>query len=105
MKYLGQTSLNRGPDHRRRVAAVELVDGDDAGGRGDVDFGQPLAADHVDADEQQPALPELGRERGANLLFARGELGLRRLAADGEIGADLALTGDAVHRACDLAVD
>ena len=64
-----------------------------------------MAADHVDADEQQAALPELGSKRRADFLLARRELGLRGRAADGKVGANFAFARDAVDRARDLAVD
>src|ERR1700745_4293802 len=47
--------LDHVPDPRRDVRAAQPRNGADAGGRGDVDLGQ-VAVDHVDADEQQPAL-------------------------------------------------
>src|SRR3546814_9658270 len=53
---LADPPRDRVPDHRHRVGAVEAVDGDDAGGGGYVDLGQPLAADHVDArSEEHPS--------------------------------------------------
>ena len=54
-----------------------------------------MPADHVDADEQQPAPLELGPERGADLALAVGQLGRFGGAAGGEVGADFAL-----RRAC-----
>ena len=45
-----------------------------------------------------PSAAQISSSRG-------GELGLRRLAADREVGADLAFARDAVDRAGDLAVD
>src|SRR5687767_9714466 len=88
-----QLPLDRVPDEARRVGAVEAVDRDDAGRRGDVDLGEPLSADNVDADEKEPARLELGAEGVADLALSRRQIGLRRLAADGEVGADLALAG------------
>src|SRR3954447_19794796 len=110
MKYLGggsrsQPPLDGAPDQCWRVAAVERVDGDDPGGRCDIDLRQPLAADHIDSDEQQPALPELWSKRGADFLLARRELGLRRGAANRKIGADFAFAGNAVDPTGDFAVD
>jgi integrase/recombinase XerC len=52
-----------------------------------------LAADHVDADEQQAAPLELRAERGADLALGVGQLGRFGGAAGGEVGADLALAG------------
>ena len=43
------------PDHCSGVGPVEAVYGDEAGGGCDVDLGQVMPADDVDADEQQPA--------------------------------------------------
>src|SRR5690349_4237722 len=100
-----QLALDCLPDEARRIGAVELVDGDDAGRRGDVDLGQPLAADHVDPDEEQSAALQLRTEHAANLLLARRQLGLRRSAADREVGADFARAGHAIDRSGDLAVD
>src|SRR6185437_17027079 len=51
-----------------------------------------------------PARPELGGERGANFLFTRRELGLRRLAADREVGTDFAFARQAVDRACHFTI-
>src|SRR5438105_15856459 len=100
-----QSPLDRPPDQCRRVGAVELVDRDNSGGRGDVDLGQPAPADDIDSDEQQPSALELGGESGANLLLARGQLGLSGGAADGKVRADFALAGDAIDRAGDFTVD
>src|SRR5687767_10151689 len=111
MKSMTQRSMLSGPhldcfpDSTGRVGAVELVDRNNAGGRSDVDLGQPLAADHVDADEDQTASFQLRTERGADFLLGSGQLGLRRLAANSEIGPDLALARDAVDRPRHLAVD
>ena len=54
-----------------------------------------LAADHVDADEQQAAPLQLGAERGADFL-ARASVSsvVRAVAADREVRADLALARD-----------
>src|SRR5690348_7957064 len=99
-----ELALDRLPDPSRRVAAVEFVDRDDACRRGDVDLGQPPAADYVDADEQEPAALELGAQRGADFLFAVGELGLPGLSADREVGANLPFARNAVDGARDLAI-
>src|SRR5437667_6532440 len=87
---IAQSPLDRLPDQPGRVGAVELVDGDDSGRRGDVDFGQPLSANDVDAGKQQPALLELGAKGGADFLFAGGKLSLRHLTAHGEVGTNFA---------------
>ena len=63
------------------------------------------AADHVDADEQQPAALELGAERGADFALGLGQLGRLRGSAEREVGADFARARAAVDRAGDLALD
>src|ERR1043165_1697384 len=83
--------LNRLPNEAWRVGAVELIDRDDTRRRGDVDLGQPFAADHVDPGKDDAALLELGTKGGADFLFACRDLGLRRFPADRKIGTDLAL--------------
>src|SRR5438128_2204472 len=45
------------PDQGRDVGAAEALDLADAGGRGDIDFGE-IAADDVDADKDHVARPE-----------------------------------------------
>ena len=102
---LMQPALDRIPDQRRRIRPVELVDRDNSRRGGHVDLRQPLAADHVDADEDQPAFLELGPERRANLFLARREQRLRCRSADGEVRADFAFSRNTVDRARDLAVD
>src|SRR4051812_9229908 len=97
--------LDRVPDQPGRVRPVELVDRDDPRRGGDVDLGQPFAVDDVDADEEQAAPLELGSERGANLLLAVGQLGLRRRTADCEVRAYLALPGNPVDRAGHVSID
>src|SRR5688500_10267003 len=104
-RAFGDAAFDRLPDQCGGIGAVEPIDRDDTRRGGDVDFGQPLAADHVDPDEQQPALLELGPERGADLLLAFGQFRLRRRSANREVRADLAFAGDAVDRAGDLAID
>src|SRR5690606_37655048 len=98
-------SLDRVPDHARRIAVVETVDRDDPGWRGDVVLGPPFAADHVDADEDEAAYLERRAEDVANLLLARGEFGGLGIAADREVRTEFAFAGLAVDRARDLAVD
>src|SRR5215212_11822096 len=94
----GDATLDRVPDAPGGIRAVELVDGDDAGWRSDIDLGQPLAADHVDPDEQQPAALELGPERRADFLLRLRELRRFRGPAEREVGADLAGARSAVDR-------
>src|SRR5689334_8838409 len=93
---IGELALDCLPDQPRRVGAVELVDGDDPGRRCDIDLGQPLATDHVDADEQQATPLQLGTQPSANLLLALRELALRGLSADREVRADFSFTRYAV---------
>src|SRR6266550_3889763 len=91
MKYLGgEPALDRGPDQARRIGPVELVDGDDAGRRGDIDLGQPAAADHINADEQQPKALELRSKRFADFALGIGQLARFGGTAGGEVRADLA---------------
>src|SRR5690349_18344840 len=73
------------PDQARSVGAVELVDRNDAGRRGDVDLRQPLAADDVDADEQQAATLELRTERCADFPLGLGQLAGLCRTASGEV--------------------
>src|SRR4051794_34617236 len=106
MKYLGiQATLDRVPDQARCVGPVELVDGDNAGRRGDVDFREPAATDHVDPDKQKPAPLELGTKRGANLLLRFRQLSRFRRASGGKIGSDISFGRPAIDRAGELAVD
>src|SRR5688572_5752541 len=58
------------PDHGGNVRSAELGDLADAGRRGDVDLGE-IVADHVDADEDQPALFQFRPEASADLPVAR----------------------------------
>ena len=53
-KFFLQLCLDGVPDLRFQVDAVEAVDLLKAGGRRDIDLGE-IAADDVDADENQPA--------------------------------------------------
>ena len=73
----GDLRLDHVPDHSRDVVPAELCDLPDAGRRGDVDLGEVIA-DHVDTDEDQPALFQLRPEPRANLLVAVGEGGWLR---------------------------
>ena len=57
------------PDQRRDVRPAEILDGADAGRRGDVDLGE-LAVDHVDADEHQAALAQRRADGRADLALA-----------------------------------
>src|SRR5579871_2526661 len=60
------------PDVPFQGDLVEAVDLLDPGGRGDVDLGQ-IVADHVDADEDEPALLQGRTDGGADLAFAVAE--------------------------------
>src|SRR5438128_2400194 len=100
-----QPSLNRLPDEAGRVAAVKLIDGDNSRWRRDVDLGQPLSADDIDTNEQQPARLELRLERLANLAFGRRQLCRFRSAAGGEVGADFACPRAAVDCTREFAID
>src|SRR5687768_4743190 len=91
------------PDERRRVASVEMVDCNDAGGRGDVDLGQ-IAGNHIDSDEKQSAPRQLGTERLTNLQLARRELGRCCAPAGGEIGSYFPFARQAVDGSGRLAV-
>ena len=64
-----------------------------------------IAADHVDADEQQAAALQLRADRGADFTFAVGKLGLFRGAAGGEVGPEFALPRPAVDRSGNFAID
>jgi len=92
------------PDIDFDLGARQAVDFLDAGGRGDVDFGQ-VVADHVDADEDQPALGKRRADGGADFLLAGGQGGHRRLSAGMKVGPRLAVDGDAADRARRFAVD
>src|SRR5712691_12795045 len=92
------------PDHRCDVRPAESLDRPDAGRRGDVDLGEE-AVDHVDADEQEPALAQRRPDRRANLALARGEVGLRRRAAAHHVGAQIIGRRHPVDRARKRAVD
>src|SRR4051812_18309246 len=96
--------LDAVPDLRFQRHAVEAVDLLQAGRRGDVDLGQPIA-DHVDADEDQAAFRQLRTDRLADLEVALAERRLHRLAAYMHVGARLALGRHAVDHAGRLAVD
>src|SRR5262249_33824723 len=63
------------PDHGRHVRAAEIFHRADAGRRGDVDLGE-VTVNHVDADEEEPALAQRGADPGTDLALARGQLGL-----------------------------
>src|SRR5687767_14577009 len=73
----GPAALYRVPDLALDRSAREAIDLLDAGGRGDVDLGE-IAADHVDADEDQSAFAQLGADGVADLALALGEFGALR---------------------------
>src|SRR6476620_8217823 len=66
----GDLRLDPIPDHGFDADAVEAVDLLDAGGRGDVDLGEPVA-DHVDADEDHALLAQCRTDGGADFAVAR----------------------------------
>ena len=87
------------PDRDREIGAAEPLDRADAGRRGDVDLGE-MAVDHVDADEEQPALAA-ARADASRRSRARARVSsvvLRRAAAH-HVGADVVACGHAVDRA------
>ena len=92
------------PDQRRDVGAAEILDRADAGRRGDVDLGEEVA-DHVDADEQQPALAQRRAEAFADVALALGQIGRLRRAAAHHVGAQIVGRRHAVDRAGKFAVD
>src|SRR5258708_38432054 len=94
----GVARLDRVPDLRRQIRAVEPSDLLDAGWRGHVDFGDVIA-DYVDADKQEALLAQCRADRGTDVALARGQLGFERAAADMQIGARLALGRPPQHRA------
>src|SRR3954468_18868728 len=98
-------ALDSIPDQAGGVRAIELVDGDDSGRRGDVDFGEPPPADHVNADEQQSTALEFRPQRPADIAFRIGQLGRLGCAAGREVGANIPLLRPAVDGAGELAVN
>src|SRR5690606_34170962 len=71
-------------------AGVEgIVDFADAGRTGDVDFGE-VVADHVQADEQQAALAQLGADDGGDLAIAVRQRLRDPAAAGGQVAAGFA---------------
>src|SRR5258708_13330385 len=99
-----ETHLDSIPDLRFQRDAVETVDLLPAGRRGDVDTGE-IAADHVDADEQQAASGELRPDDLAQFPVALAERVLHRHAADMHVRTRFALGRHAVDDADGLAVD
>ena len=71
---LGEPRLDRVPNLRRDLDAVEPRDLLNAGRRGDVDLGQPIA-DHVDPDKDQALIAQGRPDRRADLAVAPGQLG------------------------------
>src|SRR5277367_1481985 len=69
------------PDRLLQVHAVESGDLLEAGRRGHVDLGQPVA-DHVDADEDHALLTQHRSDRGTDLPIPRAHLGFLRPPAD-----------------------
>src|ERR1700680_1839752 len=94
---LVEARLDRVPDPRCNLDAVEPRDLLDAGRGGDVDLGQPVA-DYVDPDKNQPLRAQCRPNRRADFAVAGGQPGLDRAGADMEVGARLALRWYAQHR-------
>src|SRR5882672_4114361 len=98
------TRLDAIPDLGLQRHPVEPVDLLQAGRRGDVDLGEPVA-DHVDADEDHAEPRQFRSDGVADLAVALAELGLHRFAADMHVGARLAFGRHAIDDADRLAVD
>ena len=99
-----QLRLDLVPHQLRDIRPADVLHRADAGRRGHVDLGEP-AADHVDADEQQPALAQMRPEPRADLALARRQLGFLRRAAAHHVGAQVVRRRHAVDRARIFAVD
>src|SRR6185437_16506232 len=81
-------AFNPLPQRLGGVDAGERLERDGAGRRGHIDLGQ-VVADHVDADEQQPAGLQLRADGGADLAVAGGQLDGLGAPADRQVRADL----------------
>src|SRR5690606_37680781 len=92
------------PDHDRDVRSAEALDLADAGGGGDVDFGE-VVADDVDADEDHVPLPERGGDGGADFALAGGQVAELGPPADMHVGARLAIGRDAIEAGHRLTID
>src|SRR6516162_4491731 len=89
---LGDPGFYRVPDLWRDLHPVEPRDLLDAGRRGDVDLGQPVA-DHIDADKDQPLGTQGRPDRRADLAVAGAQRGSLGAGSDMEVGARLTLRG------------
>src|SRR5262249_9523704 len=92
------------PDQRRNIGAAEIFHRADAGRRGDVDLGEE-AADHVDADKEEPPLAQSGPEPSADFALARRQIGRLRYAAARHVRAQIVRRRNAIDRAGEFAVD
>src|SRR6266849_3835074 len=102
--FVSELCLNAVPDHRGDVWSAESLDRADAGGRGDVDFGE-VTVDHVDTGEHEPAHPQRRSEPLANRPLAIGQVCGLRGAAPYHVGAQIVRLRHAVHGAGELAID
>src|SRR6516225_10267019 len=101
---LGDPGFYRVPDLWRDLHTVEPRDLLNAGRRGDVDLGQPVA-DHVDADKDQPLGAQGRSDRSADLAVTGAQLGPLRAGSDMQVGARLALGRHPHDRTRGLALD
>src|SRR5437762_761632 len=106
MQYLGcDAALDRVPNQPRRVGPIEFVDRDDPRRRSDIDLRQPLAADHVDPDEQKSPSLELRPQCLANFSLRCGEIAGFRRSPNREVRPYVAARRPAIDRARDFALD
>src|SRR5215471_3888418 len=97
MRYLPPPlGLDLIPDECSCVRPTKILHGADARRRGDVDLGE-IAADHVDADKEEPTLAQGLSDASTNLAVARGELRFLRNAAAHHIGPQIIRRGHPVH--------
>src|SRR5262249_33425320 len=77
---LARLGLDLVPDQGRHIRTAEIFHRADAGRRGDVDLGE-VTVDHVDADEEEPALAQRGADPSTDVALAGGQLRFLRRAA------------------------
>ena len=99
------TAFDRIPYEPGRIRAVESVDRNDPRWRGDIYLRQPLASDHINANEDEPAPLEFRPHRRADFLFPRSQLRRFGMTALSKIGTKLAFAWEAVDCAGKFAVD
>ena len=106
-RSLGPRDLgfDRVPDQRRRVAAVELVDRDDAGRRGDVDLGQQCPPITSMPTNSSPRASARGRARRRFPARARSARSPAAVPPAARLERISPAARHAVDRAGDLAVD